>query len=616
MQRFLTLTMLFVCAWAPTVLADDPELAALIKKLDSGSQSEKIDAARSLGDFGPASASAVPSLIAATKIGNPGLVHEVTEALGKIQSDPAKTVPALTALLADRSAIIRAAAIDALRMFGPAAKSSLEQLHKSLGDTEPLIKVSAARAIAYIDWGNANSTTKIVPVLIAGLKSPQDAVASEAIQGLAMVGPAAAPALQELLNADGSRTSMLACDALSAMGPGAKTAVDKLLATAKSSKSAMRWHALNAIGSIGPDAKSAVPALVEALSDQDHHIRYVAEQSLLQIGKPAVADLVTALKSEPTKSTATRVLTEIGPDAAAAVPALTSLLQEKNPELRREVILALASIGPDAKSAAPELVKILQDKEFMYRAAAAFAIGKLNATDSAAAVKTAFQNADSSELRLASLWTLLQFDPKNEENIKLALPLLKVALEHERPQVRREAARALSQLGVRSKDAVAALAKNLNDKDAEVRRESLIALAEIGSDSAPALEAITAVLNRNEPGLTAIACYALGRIGEPAKGAIPQLRALLFSRDFHERTTAAWALVTLSPDAKTVEQVIPTLADGLKHSVNPMARVEAANTLGKIGSGSAVAKAALNEALKDPEEAVRKAAQAAISQLK
>jgi HEAT repeat protein len=123
------------------------------------------------------------------------------------------------------------------------------------------------------------------------------------------------------------------------------------------------------------------------------------------------------------------------------------------------------------------------------------------------------------------------------------------------------------------------------------------------------------VINEGDHALRSIACYALGRQGAAAKPAVPLLRRLLSSRDPHEKTVAAWALVQIAPDAETIQTAIPLLLVALRHGENPEIRAEAAKALGKIGTDAAV-KEALTAAQKDPDASVQKAAGEALKQLK
>ncbi|HEX4143725.1 MAG TPA: HEAT repeat domain-containing protein [Pirellulales bacterium] len=89
----------------------------------------------------------------------------------------------------------------------------------------------------------------------------------------------------------------------------------------------MRETALDALARIG---ESAVPALVGLLDDPDRQVRI---------------DALVALA-------------RIGPEAAAAVPNLTTLVESDPDEtVRKNAVRALGQIGPAAAKAVPELVE-------------------------------------------------------------------------------------------------------------------------------------------------------------------------------------------------------------------------------------------------------------------
>jgi HEAT repeat protein len=108
----------------------------------------------------------------------------------------------------------------------------------------------------------------------------------------------------------------------------------------------------------------------------------------------------------------------------------------------------------------------------------------------------------------------------------------------------------------------------------------------------------------------------LGRIGEPANVAIPSLNKLLESRDPHEKTVAAWALVHIAPNPEIKKVALPVLVAALHGDRNPHIRRQVAETLGEIGQDSPLAKEALQVALRDSDEAVREAANKAVTSLK
>lgn len=616
MRLTAILSTAVICFASCSAFAQDQDVAQLTKQLSSGSVEERTKAARILGEVGPAAATAVPTLVKSLESDNAGLRYEATNSLGMINGDPKIAVPAISKLLKDPLPLLRFAAIEALQRYGRDAKTSVPQLKELLNEKEPMLAVSAARAMMEIDGGTGPNVAAAQAVLIDGLKSDRSDISAEAVHGLAVIGTPAVPAIQTLITGHHDQTCVNACDALAAIGAGADKAIEQLVNAAKSTDPALRWHAISALGDVGPAAKSAAPVLIACLSDQDTQVKLSAERSLVKIGKGAVPTLVESLKNESLHSAVASIIGEIGPDAKAAVPALAGMLRSKDPEIRREAILALASIGPEASQTVPELIKLASDKTSPNRPAAAFALGKMGAKEAVPVLKEGMADKDNQVLRLASVWALLQIEPANADYAKTAVPLLTDALENEKADIRREAARTLGRIGATAKSAVPALQKHLRDPASAVRRESLIALAEIGSDTPTLLVDITRVITEDDPSLRSIAAYALGRLGAAAKSAVPLLRRMLLSRDPHEKTVAAWALVQISPDAETVQSAVPLLVVALKRGESAEFREEAAKALGKIGANSPIVKDALTAAQKDSDERVRKAAENALKQLK
>ena len=87
----------------------------------------------------------------------------------------------------------------------------------------------------------------------------------------------------------------------------------------------------------------------------------LAGQALGRIGKPAVPQLVNALRHrDPSvRRQAASVLAKIGPDARAAAPMLTAALDDEDLAVRKAASRALGEIGPAAEGAVPALMRTL-----------------------------------------------------------------------------------------------------------------------------------------------------------------------------------------------------------------------------------------------------------------
>jgi HEAT repeat protein len=103
------------------------------------------------------------------------------------------------------------------------------------------------------------------------------------------------------------------------------------------------------LGRLGPEAAAAVPALTEALKNPNTLVR---QNAALALG-------------------------EVGPAAKGAVSALAEVLRDPEWVVRRQAALALGRLGPDARSAAPALQRLTRDANSLVRKAAQEALQKV-----------------------------------------------------------------------------------------------------------------------------------------------------------------------------------------------------------------------------------------------
>jgi len=143
------------------------------------------------------------------------------------------------------------------------------------------------------------------------------------------------------------RVRLAAAKALGKIGPAAIPALTELLTD---KDEGVRMVAATLMGKIGPDAMKAVPALTQLLKDNN---KWVQMNAALALG-------------------------EIGHEAKTAIPALMELLQEKNETVRQAATWALRKIGPEAKPAVPAPTELLQDKDERVRVAASQALDEID----------------------------------------------------------------------------------------------------------------------------------------------------------------------------------------------------------------------------------------------
>jgi len=256
------------------------------------------------------------------------------------------------------------------------------------------------------------------------------------------------------------------------------------------------------------------------------------EPSLIE---QAITRLVKSLGStnEGEGRAAVTALRQIG---EAAIPALLTELQSKEPKRRQQSVVSLGEIG--SPTSIPALQAALRDSDWAVRYAAGYALGQIGGE---------------------------------------AVPLLLEMLRSADKNARRDAARALGIGGATSADVVPALVNSLADADATVRRESLRSLEHIGS---PAAAALINALSSADKRVRAAAALALGTIR--ALEAVPALTTTLHDPDKETRRESAVAL-GLILDRQAVEPLINALQDRDKG-----VRSAAAEALGLLGDRRAI----------------------------
>ncbi len=126
----------------------------------------------------------------------------------------------------------------------------------------------------------------------------------------------------------------------------------------QTSRPERRTYIILALGEIGRDARIAVPALLEAASSGDRLLAVRAIGSLTKIDPGSAATKMPALLDwmNPGHETAVRLsamaaLRDLGPAAAAAVPALLKTVDEEDLAISAAAIEALSKIDPPAADA-------------------------------------------------------------------------------------------------------------------------------------------------------------------------------------------------------------------------------------------------------------------------
>jgi HEAT repeat protein len=511
--------------------------------------------------------------------------------------------------------------------------------------------------------------------IIAALGSDEESARIEAIDRLGAMRQKAAeavPALAALLEDNSARVRAHAAESLGEIGPPAKSAAEALIAVVTDPDKTVRREAMEAIRRIRPGSEVVLPLFVKQIEAADPAIRMSVLAALAERGREAVPDLINALKNEEAAFWACLVLSEIGPEAEAAVPALTKLLADDRPGVRREAMLALAAIGQGSCSAVPALAEQLGCEINCVTATYALgSIGELPAEIEAKIKKNA--RSDDPVLATVSRWALAKLHPDDEQLVRrtvrrltgyltgddarlreaaanalvdldpppeISRPIIKRAMAEASPEtvdavmnvlaklgekvvprliealkvedMRFRAATIIARIGPPAKPAVPALIDALADEDSQTRNEVLFALGAVGPDAEAAVPAITKALDDPDINVRYAACYALGKIGPSAAAAKPELVENLGAADRVLAMSSGWALAQVACECEeTAAKAVPVLIDALG-APDAMTRIQAADALAAFGALAKDAAPALRKAAESENEALRGAASEAL----
>lgn len=305
-------------------------------------------------------------------------------------------------------------------------------------------------------WYWQSTGERAVPAMAVALAHADPKVRVAAAQMLAEIGPAAKPAVPELLN-QALHDPVLyagttAGGALSHIDLGAaRQVMAAYLPRLDDHDVQTRWKACAMLESLGPVAKPAVPALSAALDDAHETVRMHAVGALGEIGIPT----------------------------SLVIPALMKALHDPTPTVRHHALTKFAFSIPPTEAVVPHLKQLLEDRDrnIAALAQAALASPHRRAKDRTAVYITMLQMGNANDYTLRQL---AQLGPEAADSTPAVIHLL----THSHPLYRYLAAEVLAAIGPGAKDAVPALTAALQDEDAVVRESAAEALQAIGSADA------------------------------------------------------------------------------------------------------------------------------------
>ncbi|MEM9906226.1 MAG: HEAT repeat domain-containing protein [Cyanobacteria bacterium P01_D01_bin.44] len=359
-------------------------------------------AGRALADIGAAT---VPDLLEALKSRNATVQHNAVKALGLLGPDAAEAAPLLARLMPSSDQALQADVFKALANMG---KPAVPVLITALDDP-------SLRGIAAISLGNIGPDAEAaVPALLEIFERPTFAEPEPP----PLVQPGSSPIIQTglqirpdfelelepdpqlnlepdlefdlepdfeleldpiLVNpspSPGRGIRLSAALALGKIGANTDVVVPDLIRLLNHSDWVVRSEAAKALGNLGPVAAPAIPDLVKLMEipggfADAFDARNTAASALINLGSPAVSELITAL-ADPNAEVHSRAAYALGEIGSPAIAALNQTLNHRNANVRHRAAFALGKIG---QPAVPVLLDDLKSDRLAVRKAAAYSLG-------------------------------------------------------------------------------------------------------------------------------------------------------------------------------------------------------------------------------------------------
>jgi len=449
------------------------------------------------------------------------------------------------------------------------AREALPDLLDLTTAGDPRIRWHAARSVGLIG-------EDAIPAIPSLLKLLQDADPVVATQAAAAVGH---------IREDDNRTELPEADR-----DIYQDAVTQLVAALLHDDPRVRRACLRSLRQLDPDPDQIMPIVDEVFAGGDPAVILPALNSIADMGAEAVPFLIERLKRPQGRYWASVALTEIGPAAAAAAPALEEALAESPPEDQLQEILALAAIGEPAREAGDSLISLYADGEPSLRGPLLYALGRLRVSE-AEPLLSEVVATESEQLAATAAWARVKLDPENGELTADAIERLVKQCESEEVFARAAAVSALSDLAASApaglrQELAGHFGQLLKDPADQVHEAAAAALIRLQGDATG-----TVVQRLADPVTELPALRIIAAIGEEAGEAVEPVSKRLSAESPELVTEAILALAAIGPQAAAaVDELMPLLDEGeatADAEQSTAVRYAAAYCLGRIGSPAA-----------------------------
>ncbi len=389
--------------------AAEPAAPRLVALLTDDSDAVRGAAMETLTVMGPA---APPALIDVLDGDDPELRATALAALSEIEPGWANgelgeaAVARFTGVIREGFGEARISAIETLTSLGPAARKAIPDLVSVLIDGDRTVREAAVKALKAIDpkWTRSKAARSAAPDLIRALVDSDRNISKTARAVLTRVAPdwptdpdtvEAVPHFQKALSHSLDTVRVAAADVLRELGPAAKPAVDDLMNALTDDRQAVRRAAAAALDAISPGWRESgrmtaeVEPLLEKLESDDWRVRAATCGTLGEMGAASAIPALVACLADPDKNVraeATEALKRIDPKwprntaARKQIPTLLGALGHGQWGARAAAVTALGMFGPPAaRMVAPRLVKMMNTDSILdVRSAAKRALARVD----------------------------------------------------------------------------------------------------------------------------------------------------------------------------------------------------------------------------------------------
>jgi HEAT repeat protein len=327
--------------------------------------------------FGPEANAAVTPLIKLVRSAKEPWPHALAcNALAEAGRDSPEAQAVFLEELKGGDKVRRSRAVLAIWSAGWKLKESVPLLMKDLANEQqnPLDHLNQLLALGAIGPDAKDAVPLLIPLLKYQQLRPN---ILRTLKGIGPGGSAAVPALIEVMKSEPDKfTHPLVIETLINIDPAAAAALPVLEDQLKDESGVIRVLAAIAIGKIRGHLESAVPTLMRELENEERETSQISWEFHV-----TESHNIAGFALSP-RQAAAWFLGEIGPSAAAALPALTRILQSPRGSLGNEwrrilAVRAIWRIDQKAESVLPALRDALNSKDEFQCVMAAKILGEM-----------------------------------------------------------------------------------------------------------------------------------------------------------------------------------------------------------------------------------------------